>query len=108
MVTCPSCGSDELGLVEKLPDGRRLLRAELDAAFLHLYGIVRKDVDYILDTFPIVRRKDEAAYGAYRTKRVILEVFVAMRRAIDTGQPYKTILDPPPGHGARQPNGGGA
>jgi hypothetical protein len=51
------------------------LRAELDAAFFHLYGITRDDADYILDTFPIVKRKDEAAYGEYRTKRLILEAY---------------------------------
>lgn len=83
------------------PERRFLLRAELDAAFFHLYGIVRDDVDYILDTFPITRRKDEAAQGEYRTKRVILEVFDAMQSAIDTGEPYRTILDPPPGEGIR-------
>lgn len=85
------------------PERRFLLRAELDAAFFHLYGIAPDDVDYILDTFPIVKRKDEAAHGEYRTKRVILEVFDAMQRAIDTGEPYRTILDPPPGEGPRHP-----
>ena len=39
------------------PERRFLLRAELDAAFFHLYGIGRDDADYILDTFPIVRRR---------------------------------------------------
>ena len=34
------------------------MRAELDAAFFHLYGIEREDVDYIMETFPIVKRKD--------------------------------------------------
>ena len=38
-----------------------------------LYGIERADVDYILDTFPIVRRRDEQAFGEYRTKRLILD-----------------------------------
>src|SRR5690606_26462375 len=42
---------------------RFLLRCELDAAYFHLYGIERDDVDYIMDTFPIVQRKDEEAYG---------------------------------------------
>jgi len=85
------------------PQRRFLLRAELDAAFFHLYGVQRDDVDYILDTFPIVRRKDEQAYGEYRTKRVILEVYDAMAEAIATGAPYRTILDPPPGNGPRHP-----
>jgi hypothetical protein len=82
---------------------RSLLRAELDAAYFHLYGIERDDVDYILDTFPIVRRKDEAAYGEYRTKRLILEIYDAMAKAFETGDPYQTILDPPPGQGPRHP-----
>lgn len=77
-------------------DRRFLLRCELDAAFFHLYGIERADVDYIMDTFPIVRRKDEAAHGEYRTKRVILEIYDEMAVAARTGTPYQTRLDPPP------------
>ena len=75
---------------------RFLLRCELDAAYFHLYGIERDDVDYIMDTFPIVKRKDEAAHGEYRTKRVILEIYDEMAEAVRTGQLYKTRLDPPP------------
>jgi hypothetical protein len=82
-------------------DRRALLRAELDAAYFHLYGIDRDDVDYIMETFPIVKRKDEAAFGDYRTKRLILEVYDAMAEATRTGEPYQTVLDPPPGQGPR-------
>ena len=71
--------------------------AELDAAFFHLYGLTRDEVDYIMDTFPIVRRADEAAHDEYRTKRVILEIYDAMQTAADTGTPYTTLLSPPPG-----------
>lgn len=56
-------------------DDRAFTRAELDAAMFLLYGIPRDDVAYILDTFPIVRRKDEAKYGEYRTKRLILQAY---------------------------------
>lgn len=77
---------------------RFLLRCELDAAYFHIYGIEREDVDYIMDTFPIVRRKDEDEYGDYRTKRVILEIYDEMGEAIETGDPYQTRLDPPPAH----------
>ncbi|GAA2530955.1 Eco57I restriction-modification methylase domain-containing protein [Pilimelia columellifera] len=82
---------------------RALLRAELDAAYFHLYGVVRDDVDYVMETFPIVKRKDIAAHGEFRTKRLILEIYDAMADAIVTGKPYQTILDPPPGHGPRHP-----
>ena len=54
---------------------RPQLRAELDAIYFHLYGISREDAAYILDTFPIVRRRDEEKYGEYRTKRMILEEY---------------------------------
>lgn len=75
---------------------RFLLRCELDAAFFHLYGLSRDDVDYVMETFPIVKRKDEAAHGEYRTKRVILEIYDAMAEAMRSGIPYQTRLDPPP------------
>ena len=75
---------------------RFLLRWELDAAFFHLYGIEREDVDYIMETFPIVRRRDEERYDEYRTKRVVLDIYDAMAEAMRTGEPYQTLLDPPP------------
>jgi len=54
-------------------------------------------VSYIMDTSPIVRRKDEAKFdGDYRTRRVILDIYDAMQQAIATGKPYHTRLDPPP------------
>ncbi|MBF6446212.1 N-6 DNA methylase [Nocardia elegans] len=74
-------------------DKRHRVRAELDAAFFHLYGIDRDDVEYIMDTFPIVKRKDEAAYGEYRTKRLILEIYDAMAEAERTGVPYRSPFD---------------
>ena len=111
---------------------RATLRAELDAAFFHLYlpsdtrgdwiparaadGGVRDEtveelaelrnhfptprdaVDYIMDTFPIVKRKDEAAFGEYRTKRLILEAYDAMQTAMVTGVAYESPLDPPAAH----------
>jgi hypothetical protein len=49
-----------------------------------------------METFPIVRRKDEAKFGEYRTKRVILEIYDQMKEAMKTGEPYQTILTPPP------------
>jgi hypothetical protein len=54
------------------------LRCELDAYFFHLYGIACDDAAYIMGPFPIVKRQDEARFGEYRTKRVILEVYDAL------------------------------
>lgn len=76
---------------------RFMLRCEIDAAYFHLYSIDPEEVDYIMDTFHIVKRRDEQLYGEYRTKRVILEIYSAMAEAICTGQPYQSGLNPPPG-----------
>lgn len=75
---------------------RFIMRCELDALYFHLYEIERKDVDYIMETFPIVKRKDEEKYGEYRTKRVILEIYDEMAECKKKGIQYQTKLDPPP------------
>ena len=54
---------------------RAVLRAELDGLYGHLYGLTREELAYIVDTFPIVRRKDEERWGEYRTKRLVLEAY---------------------------------
>lgn len=84
---------------------RFLLRAELDAAFFHLYLPAAKDgtwqecqkenaaqyrelkglfpsprhaVCYIMESFPIRRKKDLQKYGFYRTKEQILKNYDRM------------------------------
>jgi hypothetical protein len=77
------------------------IRCELDALYLHLYGINRADADYILETFPIVKRKDIAQFGEYRTKNLILEIYdglaltkAANIAALGAEQKEKTDLQP--------------
>ncbi len=57
----------------------------------------RDAVAHIMDTFPIVRRKDEEKHGHYRTKDTIIQMYDEMAEAMRTGKPYQTHLDPPPG-----------
>lgn len=78
------------------PERRFQLRCELDAAFFHLYGLTRGEIDYVMETFPITRKNDEKMHGEYRTKRVILEIYDALSKAVQTGEPYRTSMDPPP------------
>ena len=87
---------------------RLVIRAELDALFFHLYGICRDDTAYILETFPIARRKDETKYDTYRTKELILAEYDRMTLAgvklstpLIDGENYYSTLDPSPGHGPR-------
>ncbi|MCC7019667.1 MAG: N-6 DNA methylase [Ardenticatenales bacterium] len=73
---------------------RFILRCELDAAYFHLYGIEREDAAYIMDTFPVVRRKDVATYSEYRTQLVILEEYDRMAEAMAGGPAYISSLNP--------------
>ncbi|MFT3693979.1 MAG: N-6 DNA methylase [Kofleriaceae bacterium] len=72
---------------------RSLLRAELDAAFFHLYGVSRADADYILDTFPVLRDKETREHGEYRTKRLVLERYDALANAIATRTAYVSPVE---------------
>jgi hypothetical protein len=80
---------------------RFVMRAELDAAFFHLYVIDRNDVDYIMDSFRAFRNNDPSRFA--RTKELILHIYDAMSDATRTGKRYQTILDPSPGYGLRHP-----
>jgi hypothetical protein len=63
---------------------RAQLRAELDAAFFHLYGLDRSDVEFILDppppaeTFRVLKDNEVKRFGEYRTKRMVMEQYDAM------------------------------
>jgi hypothetical protein len=94
---------------------RFLLRCELDALFFHKYlgsaqewadqpaalresfHSPRAAVSYIIDTFPIVKKRDEQEHdGENRTKDTILEIYDEMAEAARTGIQYQTRLNPPP------------
>ena len=62
--------------------GGRARLAALDGLFMYLYGLNESDAAYILDTFPIVREQDTAAFGRYRTKDDVL----AQLRRISSGK----------------------
>jgi len=69
---------------------RANLRAELDAYFARLYGLSRRDLEYILDpkavmgddypseTFRVLRDAEISTYGEYRTQRLTLEAWDKM------------------------------
>lgn len=86
-------------------DARRaVLRAEVDAAMFLVYGIHdRSDVEFIMGTFSVMNERDEREFGEERSRRLVLENYDAMARAIETGQPFVSTLDPPPGRGPRHP-----
>ena len=56
-------------------DRRFELKRELDAIYTHLYGISREDLEYILETFPIVKKNDIKVYGEFKTKEYVLNYY---------------------------------
>jgi len=69
------------------PDRRSLLRAELDAYYAYLYGLTRRELEYILDpkavmgedypseTFRVLKENECKQFGEYRTRRLVLEAW---------------------------------
>ncbi|MFE5029573.1 Eco57I restriction-modification methylase domain-containing protein [Streptomyces sp. NPDC056656] len=79
---------------------RFLIRAELDAAYFHLYGIERADVDLVLDSFRAFKNKKPELFED--TKKEIVRVYEAMAE----GRPFThESLTPPPAQGPRHPPG---
>jgi len=57
---------------------RRLhLRCQLDALYFHLYKLTGDEAAEIMETFPIVKRQDEARCGSFRTRDLILAYYSA-------------------------------
>ncbi|POY04831.1 restriction endonuclease [Mycobacterium kansasii] len=84
------------------PDRRTLLRADLDAAFLHVYGLNRGEAEHVLDSFPVVRKYEERDLGEYKTRRLVLEAYDRMAHAIaNGGKGWKPLADIPAGEGLR-------
>lgn len=67
------------------------------AALTRHFPTPRHAVEHIMESFPLVRKKDEEAHGHYRTKARILEIYDGMLDARRTGRTWVSPLDPPPG-----------
>ncbi|MGH3562433.1 MAG: Eco57I restriction-modification methylase domain-containing protein, partial [Mycobacterium sp.] len=84
------------------PERRALLRADLDAGFLHIYGLNRDEAAHVLDSFFVVRKYEERDFGEYRTRRLVLEAYDRMAEAIASGgRGWKPLADIPAGQGPR-------
>lgn len=88
-LTCTANDMLPLALVTRFKEGihkwkdddRDVLRAHLNAAFFHLYGYSREDVEYVLGTFQGVRDEDESHGGDGVTRKRILAAFDELRRS---------------------------
>ena len=58
-----------------------MIRAELDAAYFHLYGLERDEVEHVMDSFDRQAREEEPQnFGEFRTKRLILDAMTRWPR----------------------------
>lgn len=95
---------DEGAPFHRDPARRAELRADLDAAFLHVYGLTRVEAEHVLDSFFVVRKYEERDLGEYRTRRLVLEAYDRMAAATARGGHGRTPLaDIPAGQGPRHP-----
>lgn len=84
------------------PERRALLRADLDAAFLHVYGLTRIEAEHVLDSFFVVRKYEERDYGEYRTRRLVLDAYDRMAVATARGGTgWSPLAELPAGEGPR-------
>lgn len=75
---------------------RPTLQAEIDAAALHLFGMDKEQVEWILDSFTVLRKYEDRDQKEFRTKRLVLAAYDAMAKAKEQGIAYVTPLFPPP------------
>ncbi|MEU5929718.1 DNA methyltransferase [Streptomyces antimycoticus] len=86
-------------------DERRfLMRAELDAAYFHLYEVSEDEAALVLDSFRAFRNKKPGLFE--RTKDEILSIYRAMAKAAESGVRYTHAeMSPAPGQGRRHDPG---
>jgi hypothetical protein len=71
----PHCGVHDRLSDRRDTGDRAQLRAEIDAYVAHLYGLSRDDFAYILETFPVLKKKEKKAFGEFMSKRKCLEEY---------------------------------
>ena len=79
------------GVHDRIPDrrdtgDRAQLRAEIDAYVAHLYSLSRDDFAYILDTFPVLKKKEGKAFGEFMSKRKCLEEYDRIKKVLNGGR----------------------
>jgi hypothetical protein len=79
------------------PVRRALLQAELDAAIMHLYGLTRRQTEWILNSFSVLEKYEQRDNGEFQTMRLVLAAFDLIADVIASGGVFESQLSPPPG-----------
>jgi len=81
------------------PKARAFARAELDAIVARdVFGLTHDEISGILDTFPVLAKRDQKAYGEFRAKRLILDAYEKKEPA--PRRPSRTVSVTYPSSGA--------
>lgn len=87
-------GSGPPGITD--PDTRGLARAEIDAIVARcFFDLSRDELASILDTFPVLQRRQERLFGSFRTKSLILRQYDTLAAADDL-ETVPSVLDGEP------------
>lgn len=87
-----------------LPERRAVLQAELDGAFMHVYGFDRDAVVHIMSTFRTLANAESKAHGEFRTQRLVLDAYDGLASATRRGgNGWSSAVQPGPGQGHRHP-----
>ncbi|WP_058307351.1 Eco57I restriction-modification methylase domain-containing protein [Gracilibacillus massiliensis] len=55
---------------------RRLkIQCKIDAIFFYLYGLQNYEIEHIMESFNLIRKRDEQNYGSFKTKDTILKYY---------------------------------
>jgi hypothetical protein len=84
-----------------LSERRTVLQAELDGAFMHIYGLQRHEVEHVLGTFRTLRGHEEKLHGEYRTQRLVLDAYDRMAAAARGEGRWSSLTTPAAGSGPR-------
>lgn len=96
--------ADQLNLQERIfpfDVKRRVhLRAEVDAAMLHIYGIGREESEHIVEAHQTVSQNEPDLQDDSAISSNVMSIYDALQRAIDFSSSVDTLITPPPGKGS--------
>jgi hypothetical protein len=74
------------------PEVREIDRAELDALVAwDVFRLTEAELSNVMDSFPVLRRRELSARGEFRTKRLVMEAYVGRVRQSDASVPAASV-----------------
>jgi len=68
---------------------REKIRAELDAYIANLYDLEEEELEFLLDSFEVIKKNELNEHGEYRTKKLIMSIFNGDSENMFTGDNHE-------------------